>query len=413
MDEELSAGGMPNNVESRLKRLDAIDEAQVVLASETEPDAILGALVEHAAGIINAETIAVTLLSGDRKNVRYAFAHGKHSETLKSAVLPLSSAGLCGWVLENKKPILSVNLLEDPRVLTEFAVSLGIHTALLTPLLAKGEIIGGVSAFNKEDGSKFDEDDLSALSQLSGYAALAVANARAEKQIDAQRSEFISMLSHDLKTPLASIKGYSDMIDQEDDMGEIRKLNRVVAANAERMLRLINEILEYARVESGRLSMDRTAVAMKPFFGMAMTQFAPIAKERGVTIAWHAAEDMREAYADLDLLTRILANLVTNALEHARPGGNVWVSASNGPEGSVMVEVEDDGPGIRPDYLPRIFDKYFSRGKGSYGGSGLGLFIVRALCEMHGGSVTVESEHGRGARFTVALPAAGDGPTAA
>ncbi len=582
MDGGRDSGTLRSGVESCAGRMEAIEEAQRILASEPDPDAILDKLAGAAEGIINAETIAVALLSEDRKNVRYAHARGKYAETLESTVLPLTGAGLCGWVLRHKKPILSINLLDDPRVMREAAAEMGIHTALVSPLLAKGEVIGGLSAFNKKDGSKFDEGDLYAVFQLSSYAALAVANARlmrdlviektkaevvldaigdglvlisrdgiitesnkaarelvgtgaeglagknvqdidpsdpfravinwevgaepgkrcwelvschneecdvykkdllrcwaysngycrieeyevpgkdklwevcsncgilhaamshlsvrretvvgdrtlsvnsvlvmekdkdemfgelfvihdvsAEKRLERQRREFISMLSHDLKTPLSSIISYCDMISQERDLDAVRQMNRMVSGNSAKALRMINNVLEFSRVESGTLKLDNATIGMGAFMAMAVEPFSPMAAEKGVGLSWETVPGTGEAYADFDVLTRIAGNLVSNALEHVGKGGHVRVLASTGPEGFVRLEVSDDGPGIDAERLPHIFEKYYSSNSGSRGSRGLGLAIVKALSELQGGSVGVESEKGRGSTFWVLIP---------
>jgi two-component system, NtrC family, sensor histidine kinase KinB len=581
------------SIRQRLKMLETLEEAQGRLASETDPDAILERLAETAARIIKAETLAVTMLSEDRRTLRYEYTYGKHAADLLGAVFPIENAGLCGWVLENRKPILSVNLMDDPRVLKESAAAFGIHTAVLAPLIAKGMIIGGLSAFNKTDGSKFNEDDLSMLSQLAGYAALAVVNARlmrdltgqkakmevildnmedgflfitcdgaiseanrsvhtlsltkqenlagrnikdidpsdpihdalawdigagpgkhcweffackdescpayrsdilrcwtlssghcrtigpeaagskeklwgmclecnvmeaasvqlakprelvigkrtlsvastiisedgtlmlfgelfvfhdvtAEKDLERQRTEFMSMLSHDLKSPITSIMGYSEMIAQESDMATARELNSFVTSNTGRLLRMINNLLDYTRAESGRLKMDRHAISPASALGITLATLVPLAGAKGINLVWEAQEGTPDVYADIDLFSRIISNLVNNAIAKVKDGGNISVRAVPGPEGFVEFSVKDDGPGIKPEYIERIFEKFYSPEGPAKGGTGLGLYIVKALTEMQGGRVGVESSEGTGATFRVLLPVAdGAGVTAA
>jgi GAF domain-containing protein len=164
------------SLEKKLRRREELDLLKQQLLDQTDPRILIDVVAEAAARLINAETVAIPILTPDNLHVRYEHAWGKHKDIFLGLSIPVEKAGLCGWVLENRKAIFTNRLMDDPRVLRETAAALGINAAALAPLIAKGRIIGGLSAFNRADGGEFTEEDLSDLTGLANYAALIIEN---------------------------------------------------------------------------------------------------------------------------------------------------------------------------------------------------------------------------------------------
>lgn len=571
-------------LEKKLARYEALSLSKRLLLDESDSGRIIDLVAKTAAMLINAETVAVPMLSPDSLFVQYHHVYGKHKDTFQDLSLPIEKAGLCGWVLENRKPILSNNLYDDPRVLKETAKALGITCATLVPLIASGRIIGGLSAFNKTDGSRFTEEDTADLMRLAGYAAIAIDKARLveelagekskldsifegvkdgimlisndgtiqkankamqnffpmaaedmvgvrlnefgsmkalsdlfdweakaspekrcwemlscndagcpmhgkdqlrcwslskghyhsgpaeggddmkkwifcatcdvmteataalatprtlsfmgktlqvtstpiisetskevagevmvfhdvtpEKKMEQQRKKFMAMITHDLKAPLTCIMGYCSMIGEENDLARIKEMNALQYTSANHLIKMVNDFLNLSKIEAGRIDTQMTKIPLNEFLREAVDLFKAQAKEKGIAIVYGVADGTPEVMADTGQLHRILDNLVSNSLKFVTQGGNIRITASSAPGSFVEIAVEDDGPGIAADVLPRVFDMYYSSSAPAHG-PGIGLSIVKELTEAHGGAVSVRSEKGKGSRFSVFLPSAG------
>ncbi|MBI5695629.1 MAG: GAF domain-containing protein [Nitrospirae bacterium] len=187
-------GKRTTELERRLVRHEAIESALLRFAAETCRDSALELLAETAARLIGAETLAVPLLSADNAKVRYDIVTGRHRDAFMGKELPVENAGLCGWVLENGRPLVSNNLLGDPRVIKELAKALELNRALLVPLYSGGRIIGGLSAFNKDDGSVFTDEDSRDLTMLANYATVILDNIGLVGQLHSEKAKLEAVL---------------------------------------------------------------------------------------------------------------------------------------------------------------------------------------------------------------------------
>lgn len=225
-------------------------------------------------------------------------------------------------------------------------------------------------------------------------------------------------IAHELRTPLTSVQGYAQALRDGvlPDETERDRALATIGAESDRMARLIRQLLELSRLESGQTALVLRPVDLGPVLARVQARFRPEAERRGVVLLITVAPGS-VALADEERLGQILDNLVGNALRHTPTGGEVVLAAAppSPPDASgqsrVRLTVRDSGEGIAAERLPRIFDR-FTRGEGRAGrdGFGLGLAIVRELVLTHGGTIAVASEPGRGTTFTVELPAAPAAP---
>lgn len=230
-----------------------------------------------------------------------------------------------------------------------------------------------------------------------------------ERRLSQVKSDFVSNASHELRTPLTNIRGYLEAIRDAMREGAAPESSFVDVAlrNALRMERLIDDLLELSRAESGAVPLEKEEVLLSTFLVRVADQHRPSAEQAGKTLEVEAAEGTFRA--DLRKLALALSNLVDNALKYGKEGGRVTLSGRI--EGDAcLLEVADDGPGISPEHLPRIFERFYRVDRGrsrELGGTGLGLSITKHIVESHGGTIRVESRIGVGTRFLLRLPAAG------
>ncbi len=265
------------------------------------------------------------------------------------------------------------------------------------------------------------------------YQELAAKNERLAEaverlqEVDRLKSNFLATVSHELRTPLTSVIGYSEMLIEGlagDLNAEQDDYVRTILAKADQLLQLITGILDVSMIESGSLRISRAPVEMPALIDAVVDTFEPHARNQGIIVARPACSDLPRVLGDASKIKQIVTHLVTNAIKFTRQGGEVSVSLTLGPlaleesgkfgtpddEASslgVRVVVRDSGIGISPEKQAHIFEPFFQVDSSStreYGGTGLGLTLVKSYAEAHGGKVWVASALGKGSRFTVSLP---------
>ena len=222
------------------------------------------------------------------------------------------------------------------------------------------------------------------------------------------RRDFVANVSHELKTPLAAIRGMAETL-RDGALGDLETADRFLARMLDqcgRLQALVDDLLTLSRLESPAGTQDPQPVDLRELADVASEVVAPTAAERDVTVEVVAGEERLPG--DADALERLLVNLLDNAVKYNRPGGTVHLEVRRAGD-EIVVEVRDTGIGIAPEHLPRIFERFYrvdrARSRGE-GGTGLGLAIVKHVAQLHGGRVEVESELGKGSTFRVILPAA-------
>jgi len=217
-----------------------------------------------------------------------------------------------------------------------------------------------------------------------------------------RRREFLANVAHELRTPLSYIRGYAQAVAEGlvKEASERERYLRIVQEESVRLGRLVDDLMDLAQMEEGQLSFDLTVLDLHLPVGQAVATVLPRAEAKGVTVEAVLPERLPGLRGDGGRLQQVVVNLLDNSLRHTPPGGRVTVSARHEGE-SVLVSVADTGPGIDPEDLPLIFERFQKRHSE---GRGLGLAIVRSIVRAHGGEVGVESKPGAGATFFFRLP---------
>jgi signal transduction histidine kinase len=301
---------------------------------------------------------------------------------------------------------------------TGFFQKHGLFSYLGVPIIASGETLGLLDFYTREE-HRFTADEVEFLNVLAAQAALAIHNSQLYENIKRQaddlekanrvKGEFLSVMSHELRTPLNVIMGYTGIL-QEGLQGELneeqrRALDKVKLQSAE-LLRMVNSILEVTRIETDELRIENEEVNLPAFLAaLKRDYFVPSTKD--VALSWECPYDAPALYTDRAKLRQVIENLINNALKFTE-SGRVTVLVERIPEErKIAFKVSDTGIGLAEEDLSRIFDKFHqvdSSETRSYGGAGLGLYIVKKYTELLGGEITVESSLGSGSIFTVAIP---------
>jgi signal transduction histidine kinase len=258
-------------------------------------------------------------------------------------------------------------------------------------------------------------DEVSSLAQsFNDMAARLEQRTLALEQSNRTRRQLLADVSHELTTPLAAIRGYVETLTMPDvpltDDARQRYL-RIVNDETERLEHIVGDLLELARLEGGGGAWRTERVSIAQLLERVRHRHEPALREKAVALRTEQEPGTEEVIGDSNRLEQALQNLVANAIRHTPPEGTVTVRAS-AREHAVVLAVEDTGPGISPEHLPRIFDRFY-KGDASRSsidtpsGSGLGLSIVQAIVNRHGGSVTASNPPGGGARFEIVLPGGG------
>lgn len=252
------------------------------------------------------------------------------------------------------------------------------------------------------------QDEMAGLARtFNQMAAQLQETERKQQELDALRRDLVAWAGHDLQTPLASVRAIIEALADGvvDDHESVQRYLRTAQKNIQSLSTLIDDLFQMSQLDAGGLPLDCADNSLSDLISDTLESFSELANQQGVHLEGSVSEGVDPVYMDAQRIGRVLNNLVSNALYHTPEGGSVEVMASPLPE-AVMVEVIDGGPGIPPEDLMHVFDRFY-RGEKSRsritGGAGLGLAIAKGIVEAHGGHIGVESEPGR-TRFFFTFP---------
>ena len=273
----------------------------------------------------------------------------------------------------------------------------------VTPLSSRGRVIGVITYLATQD-QPFGEDVRLLAEELAGRIALGLDNSRLFSDMQRAvraREELLAVVSHDLRNPLGVVHLALGLVAQ-DPQALPRALPRAQRA-VERMQRLIDDLLEIARIDAGTLKVERQPVDLVALIEETCEQCRVLANEKKLRIVTDLVAGLGTIEADRHRLAQVLANLLGNAIKFTPEEGAIFVGAS-ATASEVVLTVSDTGPGIPSEQVAHIFDRFWQAPGAQRRGIGLGLAIVKGIVDAHGGAITVDSEVGRGTTFCVSLP---------
>ena len=398
-----------------------LSECSRVLASSFDLESTLGTVASMVAswfggycvvdllGETGLERVAVAHVDPDRRptiDQLRDYAPGEDHSSPLWVVLASRRTEVCNSISEH---VLAGGVQSERHA--ELRRGLGTTGCMVSPLLAGGQVMGTVT-IGLIGGEPFAQDDVRPVEELAYRIAIAVMNARAFSEVrDANRlkDEFLAVVSHELRTPLNAMRGWLSllkhaMLSEEQRSHALDVIDRNISAQTQ----LVEDLLDISRIVSGRMRIQTHPVSLEPVVVAAIESVRPAAEARGIVLEATLDPETGHVQGDPDRLQQIVWNLLSNAIKFTPRGGRVTITLRRADPQAELV-VTDTGQGISPAFLPHVFDR-FRQGDGTttrvFGGLGLGLAIVRHLAELHGGTVTADSEgEGRGATFTVSLPA--------
>ena len=239
-------------------------------------------------------------------------------------------------------------------------------------------------------------------------AAVVLQDVTRFRLLDEVKSNLVSTVSHELKTPLTSVRmGLHLLLEERIGPLNAKQTELLLAAReeSERLLRMINDLLDIAKLESGRADLLCEKVETRSLVGSAEVDMRPMVESRGMDLAIQVASDLPFVFVDARQIGHVFSNLISNAVAHSKPGDEILIAA-NSQKGGVRFSVTDHGPGIPVEHQARLFERFFRVPGSDPRGAGLGLAIAREVVTAHGGQIGVNSLPGLGAEFYFVLPAA-------
>jgi signal transduction histidine kinase len=333
--------------------------------------------------------------------------------------------GITGWVAATGQPLLSGDAEREPRG-RHMPGTAFLDESMISVPLKVGESILGALTMAKLGLFQFGELEMRLASLLASQMAIALENARLYqiqlkvrtqleqdieriRKLEAVREDFLYSVSHELKTPLAAIAATLEMLDQvppEQRAQFLLGYRDLLMRSSERLQRLVGNLLETSKFTSGSLELYLVAHDPLALAREALQRMEPEAASKKLTLELEAGEGLQQLYLDRERTLQVLGNLLSNAIKYSMPGGKVTLSLLEEKAG-VTFAIRDRGFGISREEQLHIFERFFrssSTQSFNASGSGLGLFLSKALVEAHGGRMGIESELGRGTRVWFTLP---------
>ncbi|MCZ7361828.1 MAG: ATP-binding protein, partial [Candidatus Methanoperedens sp.] len=406
------------------KRLEALYAIESVVSRSLNLEEIFNVALSKALEV--TDTVAGTLYSlvGDVLHLE-AFT-GFSSEFKEKALIREMGEGIPGIAAQLKKPItMDISQFSSP-FLRPYVEKEGLVSFIGTPLMSKGNVVGALALGTKKKRT-FTQDDLDLLFSIGNVIGIAVENARLYKEskenlqrlqkayeelqtLDKMKDEFISNVSHELKTPLVSIKGYGELLYDEKLRGRLdeqKKSLEAIIRNADRLTRLIDSILFISKLQAGKIEFKFEPLDVDEIVQLCISDFKSMMDKKQIIFEKDIPKISR-VKGDKDRFIELITNLLDNAVKFTPVGGKISIKALDDVE-NVHVLVADNGIGIPADIIPKLFTRFYQVDASTarkYGGTGIGLYITKNIIDAFGGKIWIESEVGKGTAVHLLLPIA-------
>jgi GAF domain-containing protein len=405
-----------------VEKLTALGEVGRAVSSTLDVETVLDTIVSRASQLASAE--GCSIYEYDEATQQFELRATHNDDTEFVAALRAShlrkGEGLMGRAAEMREPIQIPDITQPGAYqssLRDTLIRFGYRSLLAVPLLREDQIIGSLS-FNRKAPGEFPPEVVDVLKTFATQSALAIQNARLFREIadksaqleaaSRHKSEFLANMSHELRTPLNAIIGFSEVL-VDRMFGELNEKQdeylKDIYASGQHLLSLINDILDLAKIEAGRMELEASDFNLPSAIDNALILVRERASRRGITLGQSVDERLGAIRGDERKVKQVLLNLLSNALKFTPEGGRIDVSAEV-RDGVAEVSVQDTGVGIAPEDQEAVFEEFRQVGTADkkVEGTGLGLALSRKFIELHGGKIWVTSTVGVGSTFTFTLP---------
>jgi two-component system, NtrC family, sensor kinase len=402
-----------------LEEVRALSEVSRAVSSSLDLRQVLNAVAGYAVNLSKSDGCGIFEFNPTRQafdvvashNLSSAFLGAIHNTTIDLGKTTIGQAA------ESGQPVQASDMtaaLDHP--FRDFTLEAGFRSVLTVPMTGN-HTVRGIVLLRRSPG-QFDDRVVNLLTTLASQSKVAIENARLFSEIEDKgrqieaanrhKSEFLANMSHELRTPLNAIIGFSEVLldpSLKVTQEEQSQFLTDVLGSGKHLLGLINEILDLAKIEAGKMELQIEPALLQDVVEAVSNTMRSLAVKKSIDLRVESDESLAPFPMDGARVKQVLLNLVGNAVKFTPEGGRVWVRADS-EDGAVRVEVGDTGPGIAPEDHERIFLEFQQAGSdaGKPQGTGLGLALAKKFVEMHGGKIWVESEVGRGSRFFFTLP---------
>lgn len=392
-------------------------EASGTLASVLDVDELLAKLASIAATFFEALCSVDVASDGGALRTMARAAAGRtdlenaaalerdFSETQEPGVVHVARTG---------RPVIGVTVTERAKLARALAVvddpalePLLPGTFLSAPLVARTRNLGVITVATRTSHRQYTPRDLTLLEELAGRSALLLDNARLYEQAQkavATRENMLAIVSHDLKDPLNSLVMGCEMLHSTTTDPPARRRIEIMRRSAQRMDRLIHDLLDLASLDRGSFSVNRLPCAVDALVDDVFETFAALAVEKSIQLTRDVQPGIPHLPCDRERVHQVLSNLISNALKFTPKTGRVEVTVRE-KAGQIAFTISDSGPGIAAEQLPFVFDRFWQANRNARVGTGLGLSIAKGIVDAHGGTISVQSITGNGSTFEFMLPA--------
>jgi signal transduction histidine kinase len=405
-----------NVIERQDREMEGLQRLSRLVEAQESLEYVIGESVRIVNDLVDCEKVLVYLYNEDEKALCLERPALGLDEDVDIKVL-LEEPSLVSTVFRTAAPLISNDAANDAWVSPRLRELTGMVNGMAVPLLTDREPIGVLETINAKKGA-FDEEDMRFTSLFGGRVGGVIELSRARvreralmhklREADQAKSDFVSILAHELKGPMTTIMGFGQTLEQHWDTIEDSKRAQflgIVYRETERLSHMVSDLLDMSRMESGSLRYEMENMTLPDVVANIVTVHTSLTSRHGLKI--EVPEDLPEVYGDRERIRQVLLNLVTNATRYSPEGTTITIGAEVNGE-SLRVSVADEGIGIAAEDADRIFNKFAMLPKPAWTkkGTGLGLFITKGIIDAHGGQLWVESEPGEGSTFCFTLPLA-------
>jgi signal transduction histidine kinase len=401
-----------------VEELRALGEVSQAVNSTLDLETVLNTIVAKAVQLSATDAGSIYVLNKAHTKFRLRATYGMDEATVAAirdrSIRPGETA--IGQATDQRQPVQIPDVQNSPQVL-DIVVRAGFRAILVVPLLGPDRAIGVLVIRRKVPG-EFPQSTVELLQTFAAQSVLAIQNARLFHEIEEKsrelelasrhKSQFLANMSHELRTPLNAILGYSELI-LDDIYGSVPDKARAalerVQSNGKHLLGLINDVLDLAKIEAGRLTLSLADYSIDEVVASVVAAVEALAGEKHLALTVEVPPDLPIGHGDEQRIRQVLLNLVSNAIKFT-DAGEVTITARVG-DGAFQVAVSDTGPGISAEDQAKLFQEFQQADSSSTrtkGGTGLGLAISKRFIDLHGGRIGVESAPGQGSTFTFELP---------
>ena len=410
-----------DEVQRRLLSMSALVDMAKQVTGDLKLKSVLQTTVQTLRDLLNARASTITMLSSKEDELQVVAAAGVTLDVMNKARMKIGE-GVSGKVVRKREMVYIRDSHSDPDFLFFSDV---VRSLLVVPLTIRDSIIGTLTV-DSDRPNAFSESDLQLMTIAAAQVSVAIANARLFedledhahelmaayeelKESDRLKDELVQNVSHELRTPLTFVKGYVDLL-MDGHMGlvtpEQQDTLQIVAEKTDEITRIISDIVTLQRINTGNLEL--IDVQLDKFVKTAVASHQMVAHNKGLKIVYNQIDEGQatRVQVDRDRLNQVIDNLINNAIKFSPDGGTITVSLSD-EKTQVHLAVADEGVGVPKEKQSRIFERFYQVDGSSrrrFGGTGVGLAIVKRIVDAHSGRIWVESEEGRGSAFHILLP---------